>query len=93
MAFQARLRSLPGALVEIERYNPAPPRQLPDDELITRTARTDPQGVVTATLTDPGWWCLTVAAKGEPRQHRGKEYPLRRRSILWLFVDEKPGAR
>src|SRR5205085_632150 len=61
MVFQAQVthrreRGLRPArtLVEIERYNPAPPAVLPPDEFITRTARTDPNGVVTCTLTEPG---------------------------------------
>ncbi len=82
-------------LVEVERYNPAPPKELPADEHVTRTAKTDPNGVVTATLTEPGWWCLTAPYPrgGEKREelHKGKPYPVRQRLTLWVFVDEKPG--
>jgi uncharacterized GH25 family protein len=92
VAFQARLRALPGELVEVERYNPTPPRELPADEHITRTVKTDPNGVATATLATPGWWCLAASLKGGTREHEGKTYPIRRRSILWVFVDDRPGA-
>ena len=80
----------PGALVEVERYNPEPPRDLPPDEFITRTLRTDPNGVATTTLTDPGWWSLTAAVKGGEREHEGKKHPLKERSTLWVYVQEKP---
>jgi uncharacterized GH25 family protein len=86
---QALVESKPqaGGVVEIEHYNPAPPRRLPPDEHITRTAKTDPNGVVTATLTEPGWWCLTAQRDNGQREHQGKMYPVRQRSTLWVFVD------
>src|SRR5262245_61433834 len=43
-------KPVPRALVEIERYNAAPPKQLPPDEQITRSVKTDPNGVATCTL-------------------------------------------
>jgi cobalt/nickel transport protein len=93
MAFQAQAllegKPLGGALVEIERYNRARPAALPPDEQITRTAKTDPGGVVTCTLTEPGWWCITAHRDGGVKEHEGKSYPVRQRSTLWVFVDEK----
>jgi cobalt/nickel transport protein len=96
--FQARVTQGEGAehrafadkLVEIERYNAAPPKELPPDEQITHTAKTDPNGVVTATLSDAGWWCLTAARPGGMMEREGKKVPLRQRSTLWVYVDEKP---
>jgi cobalt/nickel transport protein len=91
MVFQAQVtrdtKPLAGALVEIERYNPVAPKKLPPDEHITRTARTDPNGIVTATLTEPGWWCLTAQHDNGQRSREGKNYPVRRRCTLWVFVD------
>jgi cobalt/nickel transport protein len=93
MVFQAQAlaegKPLPGALMEIEHYNPTPPKALPPDEQITRTAKTDPGGVVTCTLTQPGWWCITAHRDGGKRDHDGKTYPVRQRATLWVFVDEK----
>jgi uncharacterized GH25 family protein len=80
-----------GKLVEIERYNAEAPKKLPPDEQMTRTAKTDPNGVVTATLTDAGWWCLTAARPAGEKERDGKKVPLRERTTLWVFVDEKPG--
>src|SRR5262249_44403221 len=78
-------------LVGIERYNAAPPKKLPPDEQITRTAKTDPNGVVTTTLTDAGWWCLTAARPYGEKERDGKKVPRRLRTTLWVYVDEKPG--
>jgi cobalt/nickel transport protein len=98
MVFQAEINQRPlpkrpgeqaNLLVEIEHYNSAPPRALPPDEQITRTAKTDPNGVVTCTLTEPGWWCITAQRDGGKREHEGKIYPVRQRATFWVFVDEK----
>jgi cobalt/nickel transport protein len=93
MAFQAQVlvqgKPLAAAPVEIERYNAEPPKELPPDEQVTRAARTDPNGVVTGTLTEPGWWCLTARRDGGQRTHEGKPYPVRQRTTLWIFVDER----
>lgn len=75
-------------LVEIERYNPAPPKKLPPDEEITRTVRLDANAVATTTLDEAGWWCLTVARPQGTRMRDGKSYPLRQRASFWVFVDE-----
>jgi uncharacterized GH25 family protein len=85
-------RPLAGSVVEIERYNARPPAQLPPDEHITRTSRTDPNGVVTCTLTEPGWWAITAQRPGPERERDGKRYPLRERTTLWVHVDRPPAA-
>lgn len=100
MVFQAQVESRPGAgrsvapppsrPVEIERYNAAPPKKLPPDEHVTRTAKPDRGGAVTGTLTEPGWWCLTAARHGGTREREGKERPVLQRATLWVYVDEKP---
>jgi cobalt/nickel transport protein len=88
-----RTQPVASTLVEIEHYNPEPPAQLPPDEHMTRTAKTDPNGVVTCTLTEPGWWCLTAQREGGKRAHEGKDFPIRQRTTLWVFVDEKLPTR
>jgi cobalt/nickel transport protein len=100
MAFQAAVASgaasAPRAanlLVEVEHYNASPPQKLPPDEQITRAAKTDPNGVVTCTLTGPGWWCITAQRDGGKREHEGKMYPVRERATLWVFVDEPLPSR
>ena len=85
---QNPVKPLAGSLVEVERYNVKPPRKLPPDEHITRTVKTDPNGVATTSLDEPGWWALTVGQVNGTRMRDGKPYRLRRRSTLWVFVDE-----
>jgi cobalt/nickel transport protein len=80
-------KPLAGALVEIERYNPERPKELPPDEHITRAVKTDPNGVFTCTLTKPGWWCLTAQRDAGTRKHEGTAYPLRERITHWVYVD------
>jgi len=94
LVFQAQAlaegKPLAGSIVEIEHYHPTPPKELPPDEQITRTAKTDPNGIVTCTLTEPGWWCVAAERDGGRRERDGKMYPLRQRAIFWVFVDEAP---
>jgi hypothetical protein len=82
-------RLLPRTLVEIERFNPAPPKELPPDEHITRSVRSDPKGVATTTLTEPGWWAMTAVRDGGTRDRAGRAYPVVERSTLWIYVDDK----
>jgi uncharacterized GH25 family protein len=78
-------------VVEVERYNEAAPAELPAEEFITRTVRTE-RGVVTTTLPEAGWWCLTASRDGGMKEHEGKSRPVRRRTTLWVYVHEKaPG--
>jgi uncharacterized GH25 family protein len=76
-------------LVEVEHYNPLPPPVLPPDEQITRTVKTDPNNVLTCTLTAAGWWCITAQRDGGKRQHEGTTYPVRERATFWVYVDER----
>jgi cobalt/nickel transport protein len=92
IVFQAQAildgKPLASALVEIERMNVAPPKKLPADEQITRSVKTDPNGVATCTMLGPGWWCVTGQRRAGKREHQGKMFPVRERSTLWVFVDE-----
>jgi cobalt/nickel transport protein len=87
--FQAVLTGAAGTLVEVERYSAMPPKELPPDEFITRTVKADPNSVATCNLPEAGWWCLTASRDGAEREHQGKKYPVKERSTLWVFVDEK----
>jgi uncharacterized GH25 family protein len=105
LVFQARLQTLfkamgepgspptlvglSGLQVEVERYNASAPKELRPDEQITRVVKTDPSGVVTCTLPEAGWWGLTATRQAGTRTHEGKDYPVRRRTTLWVYVDEK----
>lgn len=88
--FQAQVTSsgkpAAGTLVEIERYNAEPPSKLPPDEFVTRTARTDPNGVVTTTFPEAGWWAITANRSAGQRSHQGHMYPVLQRTTLWVPV-------
>jgi hypothetical protein len=83
---------LPNRLLEVERYNAAPPRELPADEFITRTMKTDRDGAAICNLPEPGWWALTARQRPErtTRERDGKTYKVFERCTLWVFVSEKP---
>jgi cobalt/nickel transport protein len=92
--FQARAFTggpdrLGGAPVEIERFNAERPAKLPPDEFRTLTAKTDPNGVVTVSLPEVGWWSITAQRDGGRRTVNGKTGPVRQRVTLWVWVDEK----
>jgi uncharacterized GH25 family protein len=81
-------------LVEVERYNAKPPRAFPADEFITRTMKTDRDGVVTTGLPEAGWWCLTATRRrSEKVTVGGKEVAVRRRATLWVHVDKSAPTR
>jgi cobalt/nickel transport protein len=84
-----RAAPLAGLPVEVERYNTEPPKELPADEFMTRVVKTDPNGVVTCDLPEAGWWCLTAAREAGTREHEGKKVTVRRRSTLWVYVNDK----
>lgn len=90
--FQARAvidgKPLADAMTEIERYNPVPPKTLPADEHITRTVKSDPNGTITCSLPQPGWWSVTSQRQSGQRDHKGKMYPIRQRATFWVFVDD-----
>jgi len=97
VAFQAQAlangKPAPGVIAEVERYNEVAPAEgsLPPDEQITRRVKADPNGVLTATLHDPGWWAITTITDGGTRDHDGKPRAVRRRATLWVHVDPKAG--
>jgi len=74
---RSEMQPLPGTLVEIEKYNPVPPKELPPDEHITRAVKTDPNGVATCTLPEGGWWCVTAIRDGAPRERLARIAPSR----------------
>lgn len=82
-------KPLAGAPVEIEQYLEKAPRpeDLPDDAMVTRAARTDPNGVVTFTLDEPGWWVIAASAPARTVLRNGKQVPLVERALFWVRVE------
>jgi cobalt/nickel transport protein len=78
--------------VEIERYNPQRPKEIPRDELVTFQVRPDPKGVFTSTLTEPGWWCMTAQREAEQKKDSdGKNRSVWQRTTMWVHVEAKAG--
>lgn len=82
-----------GAIAELERYNSHRPKELPPDEQITRRMKADPNGIVTCSLPDPGWWCVTITREVGKKERNGKSFSLRLRATFWVFVENKGGSR
>jgi len=81
--------SVDGVMVEIEQVQPKAPHEddLPASELMTRAAKTDPNGVVTVTLDEPGWWLICGTSKSPKKlELGGRERETVRRAILMVYV-------
>jgi cobalt/nickel transport protein len=75
--------------IDIERYNPTPPKELPDEEFITFRTRLDSNGLFTFAFPEAGWWSFTAQRLGEGHMRNGREYPLRQRLTMWVHVGER----
>jgi cobalt/nickel transport protein len=93
MIFQAQVldagKPVPGAHAEVELYHATTLKELPPDEQMTRAIKADPNGVLTCTLTEPGWWCITAKRDHGTHEHAGKSYPVIERATFWVHVDPK----
>lgn len=83
-------KPLEGATVEIEKYWPKAPHEddLPDEAMITRVAKTGPNGLIMYTLDEPGWWVIAVSAEHGQMKRDGKSYPVEVRGLFWIHVEE-----
>ena len=83
-------KPLEGASVEIEKYWPKAPNEddLPDETMITRVAKTGPNGLIMYTLDEPGWWVIAVSAEHGEMERHGKSYPVEVRGLFWIHVEE-----
>lgn len=83
-------KPLPGAIVLFERRNEVAPTQLPNPAFITRSEKTDAQGVFSASLSGPCWWILAVEAPTGEKSPQGGQVV--QRASLWLHVGQPRGA-
>jgi cobalt/nickel transport protein len=75
--------------IEIERYNPAPPAEVPADAFVTFRTRVDPNGVFTFAFPEAGWWGFTAERDAGTHARNGRDYPLRQRLTMWVHVERK----
>jgi uncharacterized GH25 family protein len=87
------VRKTPTGTVEIERYNPQRPKEIPPDELVTFKTRTDPNCVFTCTLPEAGWWCMTITDVNGTKARNGTDFPVRQRVTLWVHVEAKAAGK
>ncbi len=81
-----------GVEVEIERFLNEPPKDLPPEPMITRVVVTDPNGVFTCTLPDPGWWLCAAYVKDVGKFAKdGREYTRNALAGIWIHVEKKAG--
>ncbi len=82
-------KGLAETMVYAEHYYEKPPQgPMPADEILTRAARTDSNGIAAITLPKPGWWVImTVVEKGR-RKANGREGPLKLDDALWVYVEK-----
>jgi len=89
-AFRARVtwngEPVAGVHVEIEKYNPAPPKELPDDAFVTGVVKTDKEGIFVATPTEPGWWSVTVRRPCGKETRAGKRLESEAVLTFWFPV-------
>lgn len=77
------LNSLNGLVVEVEKYNPTPPKNLPPERLITFKTKTDPHGFFVTSLPESGWWGITALME------QGGKTKTIHRATHWVHVHEK----
>lgn len=81
-----------GAEIEIEQFLTRVPRveDLPPEPLITKVVVTDPNGVFSHTLPNPGWWICAAHVENLGEVTRdGQTYTLSPLAGIWIHVEEK----
>jgi len=94
MVFTAQLMKgnepVAGAEVEIERFLPDPPKDLPPEPMITRVVVTDPNGVFSCTFPDPGWWLCAAYMKDVGKIEKdGETYTQNGLAGIWIHIEKK----
>jgi cobalt/nickel transport protein len=79
-------KPLARARVAVEKYNAAPPKELPEDPFITAVVLTDEAGTFIASLPEAGWWALTAEVAGLPERREGNELNVKHVLTFWLPV-------
>lgn len=73
-------------------YHPPMKKPVPSEALITRTARTDRNGIAMVNLHSPGWWVLFTLHELEEMERDGKSGVAALQDAVWVYVEEKPEA-
>lgn len=71
-------------------YDPPMKKPYPSETLMTRTARTDRNGIAMVNLHSPGWWVLFALHEMDERSEGGKSGPASLQDAVWIYVDPRP---
>lgn len=73
-------------------YDPPMKKPYPSEVLMTRTARTDRNGIAMISLHSPGWWVLFALHELDERSEGGKSGPASLQDAVWIYVDPRPAS-
>lgn len=71
-------------------YDPPMEKPYPPDALMTRTSRTDVNGIATVNLHSPGWWVLFTFHDLDEMEKDGKSGVATLQDAVWVYVEPKP---
>lgn len=82
---------LADAIIYAEKYyDPPMKKPYPSEALMTRTARTDRNGIAMVTLNSPGWWVLFALHELEEMEEGGRSGVATLQDAVWVYVDASP---
>ncbi len=71
-------------------YNPPLQKPYPSAALLTRTSRTDRNGIANINLHSSGWWVLFTIQELDDMEKDGKSGVATLQDAVWVYVDEPP---
>ncbi len=71
-------------------YNPALKKPYPSEALLSRTARTDRNGIAMVNLHSPGWWVLFTPHELEELEKDGQSGVATLQDAVWVYVETLP---
>lgn len=82
---------LTGAKIYAEKYHTPPLKKpYPSEVLLTRTSRTDRNGIANIELHSSGWWVLFVVQELDEIKQDGQSGVATLQDAVWVYVDEMP---
>ncbi len=86
-------KPLVGAKIYAEKYYEKPlQKPYPSEALLTRTSRTDRNGIANINLHSAGWWVLFTVHELDDMEKDGQSGIATLQDAVWVYVDEKPEA-
>jgi hypothetical protein len=71
-------------------YDPPMKKPYPSEVFVTRTARTDRNGIAMVNLHSPGWWVLYALHEMDEIEREGKSGMSILQDAVWIHVDPRP---